>query len=208
VGATDRGVYLTFCDEGAADLPTVGPYDEVIIRGARVVGERQHLDRMIAAHASNGRWLAAEAQASPAYGVNAADATRASIRVAGGANEVMLRFFDDGAGAAEDLPAQGPFVTIVVGPHDIRTDDGVLAVRVSPMAPWLLTDRAGAALQGTARGAVAVSASTTPSPRKRPEPAVATPPPIAEEPAPAVWVDRVRAPSEIYISRPDRSGKR
>jgi hypothetical protein len=213
VGTTERGVYLTFCDEGARsrDLPAVGPYDEVIIRGARVVGERDRLDRIIAAHASNGRWLEADGQSLPSYGVDAADATRGNIRVAGGDDDVTLRFFDDDAGSPE-AATQGPFVTVVVGPHEIRADDGVLAVRVSPMSPWLLTDRAGTAVQGLAKTAIAVTASAATAPRTRPEPALATPPapepPKAEEPAPAVWVDRVRAPSEIYISRPDRSGKR
>lgn len=213
MGTTERGVYLTFCDEGdrADDLPTVGPYDEVIVRGARVVGEREHLDRIIAAHASNGRWLGAEAPLTRSYGVDAADATRRNIRVAAGDDGVVLRFFDDAAAASEAPPMHGPYVTIVVGPHEIRADENVLAVRVSPMAPWLLTDRAGAALQGVAKQAIAVSASATPSPRKRPETVVATPPmpgpAPSEEPAPAVWVDRVRAPSEIYISRPDKSGR-
>jgi hypothetical protein len=213
VGTPERGVYLTFCDEDARsrDLPTVGPYDEVVIRGARVVAERDHLDRMIAAHASNGRWLEAEAQSIPSYGVDAADATRGNIRIAGGEDDVSLRFFDDDAGSPE-APTQGPFVTVVIGPHEIRADDGVLAVRISPMSPWLLTDRAGAAVQGVAKTAIAVTASAATSPRIRPEFPRATPPtpepPKSEEPAPAVWVDRVRAPSEIYISRPDRSAKR
>src|SRR5439155_635349 len=80
VGATPAGVYLTFFDEGAAlsaELPALGPYDDIVIRGARVIGERAQLGEMIAAHAADGRWIGAESAA----GRGAADATRSHIRL-------------------------------------------------------------------------------------------------------------------------------
>ena len=98
-------MYLTFFDEGAAlsaELPALGPYDDIVIRGARVIGERAQLGEMIAAHAADGRWIGAESAA----GRGRADATRSHIRLRADRGGILLRFFTDETTIPVRLPLE------------------------------------------------------------------------------------------------------
>jgi hypothetical protein len=98
-----------------------------------------------------------------------------------------------------------------VGTHEVRGDAETLAVRVSRISPWQLTDRAGAEFQGAMKQAIVFIApgrSASSQPRqiaatKEPRPAQPEPAPAAEA-EPSVWVDRKKSEPNIYISRPDR----
>src|SRR5256886_12504757 len=61
------GIYLAFDggpDGSKADDAGIGPYDEIVLRGARAVGEREGLGKVIALRSSAGSWRDAESSSS------------------------------------------------------------------------------------------------------------------------------------------------
>jgi hypothetical protein len=127
---------------------------------------------------------------------------------------VVLRFADDEVAGHTAVPDLGPFTAVVVGTHEVRGDEQALAVRVSRISPWQLTDRAGAGFQGAMKEAlvfVAKGRAASTQPRAivaisapQPKPPEAKPTPPVDEPEPSVWVDRAKIAPNIYISRPDK----
>ena len=225
MGPPEFGLYLTLYDEdrpGDRDRSPLGPFDELTVRSARVVGERGRSGRLIAAHSPNGGWLGVDAELQHSFASGPAGARLGLIRVRAQEARVCLRLFDDAPERSAPVPELGPFDAVVIGSNDIAADGRTIAVRVSPTASWLLTDLAGADLQGTAKAVVAFRAAasaTGPTPRwsdvpgsreersleptalhssGKPDPL----PVLSSGPPPSVWVDRVRSRSEIYVSRP------
>lgn len=216
VGATDSaGVYLAFDggpDSSAQGGPGIGPYDEIVLRGARAVGERGGFGKVIALRSAAGSWRDAESSSS---GSDQVETGRGDLRVSGSDGRVLMRFSDDEVAGHASMPELGPYNAVVVGTHDVRGDQETLAVRVSRISPWQLTDRAGAGFQGVLKEAisfVATSRAASTEPRRvtavpDQRPSQATPAPSASAPQPtepSVWVDRVKAAPDIYISRPDK----
>jgi hypothetical protein len=205
------GVYLAFDggpDSSGPGGPGIGPYEEIVLRGARAVGERAGLGKVIALRSAAGSWRDAESSSS---GSDQPDSGQSVLRISGGDGNVSLRFSDDEVAGQVAVPDLGPFAAVVVGTHEVRGDGETLAVRVSRISPWQLTDRAGAGFQGTMKEAlVFVVAARTVSRQPRqvaakpvPEPAQPAPTaPAAEDVEPSVWVDRVKSAPDIYISRP------
>jgi hypothetical protein len=208
-------VYLAFDGGPDASVPGgagIGPYDEIVLRGARAIGERGGFGKVVALRSAAGSWRDAESSSS---GGDQAETGRGDLRISGGGNQVLVRFSDDEVAGQVAVPDLGPFATVVVGTHELRGDEETLAVRVSRISPWQLTDRAGAGFQGATKealvfvaagGAVSVQPKPIPAtPEPRPTQPVATPAvtPAAEDPEPSVWVDRKKAAPNIYISRPD-----
>jgi hypothetical protein len=233
VAVATTGVYLAFDggpDASGPDGPEIGPYDEIVLRGARAVGEREGLGRIIALRGSTGRWRDAETESSSAVSEQV-EVGGADLHFSARRDDVLVRFLDDAVAGHESVPDLGPYALVVVGTYEVRGDEETLAVRVSRISPWQLTDRAGAAFQGTMKDALVFVATVhtaaspaRPTPRaatdkarpSRPEvpskpeapakpesPKPGSPPP-ADDAAPGVWVDRVKAAPNIYISRPDR----
>lgn len=229
MGTPELGVYLTFYDESRPDDhdSTLGPFDELTVRSAGVVGERGQLGRIIAAHGSTGGWFGVDHEPPVTNGPPAP--ARSHMRVRAQDADVFLRFFDDTPERSAAISELGPFGVVIVGTNDIRADGRTVAVRVSQMASWLLTDLAGVDVEGTAKAVLtfraggsrrAAATATGPTPRRSNAPGVqdvhsSAPPaqhssekpgpsPVvsSEEPPPSVWVNRVRAPTEIYVSRP------
>jgi len=206
------GVYLAFDggpDASAPDGRGIGPYDEIVLRGARAVGERDGLGKIIALRSAAGSWRDAETSAAESDEV---DIGRGDLRVSAGREDVVVRFSDDEVAGHASVPDLGPFSVVVIGTHDLRGDDKTLAVRVSRIAPWQLTDAAGASFQGATKDAlifVAAGRATTTEPRSLEattgsRPSQPQAPTVADDPAASVWIYRVRAAPDIYISRPDR----
>jgi hypothetical protein len=233
VAVATAGVYLAFDggpDASAPDGPGIGPYDEIVLRGARAVGEREGLGKVIALRSSAGSWRDAETSAAES---DTADGGRGDLRISAGADDVLVRFSDDEVAGHAKVPDLGPYGTIVVGTHEVRGDEDTLAVRVSRISPWQLTDRAGSGFQGAMKDAlvfVASARSATSQPRPSPvardiptatpeaeawapdgagpapdAPSVnGKPTPPADDAEPSVWVERAKAAPNIYISRPDK----
>jgi hypothetical protein len=211
------GVYLAFDGGPDASGPGgagIGPYDEIVLRGARAVGETAGLGKVIALRSSAGSWRDAESSSSESDQVATG---RGDLRISAGGAKVLVRFSDDVAGHTA-VPDLGPFETVVVGTHVVQGDEQILAVRVSRISPWQLTERAGASFQGETKEAlvfVATGRTASSQPRQvaaTPErrPSQPEPRPMQPEPAPApdqaepsVWVDRAKSAPNIYISRPD-----
>lgn len=216
------GVYLAF--NGGPDAsdpsgPGIGPYDEIVLRGARAVGERDGLGKVIALRSAAGSWRDAETSSAESGQV---EDGRGDLRISGGSSDVVVRFSDDEVAGHAAVPDLGPFAAVVVGTHDVRGDDATLAVRVSRISPWQLTDRAGSGFQGAMKDALVFVATGRSAPAQpRPSPAAmalpqprseapetqpapnGNPPDFTEDP-PSVWVDREKIAPNIYISRPDR----
>jgi len=215
VAVAAAGVYLAFDGGPDASAPGgagIGPYDEIVLRGARAIGERGGFGKVVALRSAAGSWRDAESSSS---GGAQAETGRGDLRISGGGNRVLVRFSDDEVAGQVAVPDLGPFATVVVGTHELRGDEETLAVRVSRISPWQLTDRAGTGLQGATKEAlvfVAAGGAASIQPKQisamaesRPSQPVPMPAvtPAAEDPEPSVWVDRKKAAPNIYISRPD-----
>jgi hypothetical protein len=222
MAVTVGGVYLAFDggpDASDPDAQGIGPYDEIVLRGARAVGEREGFGKVIALRSSAGSWRDAETSAAESDKV---EDGRGDLRISGGNEDVVVRFSSDEVAGHAAIPDLGPFAAVVVGTHTVRGDDDILAVRVSRISPWQLTDRAGAPFQGAMKEALVFIAASR-SATRQPRPSTVTyalpkplpeapetpapngqPAPDSEDPAPSVWVDRAKVAPNIYISRPDR----
>jgi hypothetical protein len=214
--AMTDGVYLAFDGGPDASGPGgagIGPYDEIVLRGARAVGERDGLGKVIALRSAAGSWRDAESSSS---GSDRVETGRGDLRISGGDSAVVLRFSDDEVAGHTAVPDLGPFAVVVVGTYEVRGDEQTLAVRVSRISPWQLTDRAGAGFQGAMKEALVFVANgraassqpraiaATPEPRApAPKSAEPKPTPVLDDPEPKVWVDRAKVAPNIYISRPD-----
>jgi hypothetical protein len=212
VAVLAAGVYLAFDggpDASGPDRPGIGPYDEIVLRGARAVGEREGFGKVIALRSAAGSWRDAESSSSESAHV---ENGRGDLRISAAGGKVLLRFADDEIAGQPAVPDLGPFAAVVVGTHEVRGDSETLAVRVSRISPWQLTDRAGAGFQGAMKQAIvfiATGRSASSQPRqiaatKEARPAQPEPAPAAAEAEPSVWVDRKKSEPNIYISRPDR----
>jgi hypothetical protein len=148
------GVYLAFDggpDTSGPDGAGIGPYDEIVLRGARAVGERAGLGKVIALRTTAGSWRDAESSSS---GSDQVDRGRGELRISAGEGAVLVRFSADEVAGHTAVPDLGPFAAVVVGTHAVRADEETLAVRVSRISPWQLTDRAGSGFQGALKEAL------------------------------------------------------
>jgi hypothetical protein len=210
VAVIAAGIYLAFDGGPDASGPGgagIGPYDEIVLRGARAVGERAGLGKIIALRSAAGSWRDAESSSS---GSDQLETGRGDIRISAGDGQVFVRFADDEVAGQTSVPDLGPFAAVVVRTHEVHGDEQTLAVRVSRISPWQLTDRAGASFQGATKEALIFVTNGLPAPRgarqiaavpePRATPQEPTPPADAE---PSVWVERAKTAPNIYISRPD-----
>src|SRR5438045_4834914 len=114
------GIYLAFDggpDGSKAEDAGIGPYDEIVLRGARAVGERGGFGKVIALRSAAGSWRDAESSSS---GSDQADTGRGDLRISGSEGRVIMRFPDDEVAGPTAVPDLGPFRTVVVGSHEVR----------------------------------------------------------------------------------------
>lgn len=208
-------MFATFHDEAEtarAAADTVGPFDLLTIRNAHVVGERAQIGTVIAVHGTNGRWRPADHELQLALEAERGDGSRAHIRVRTEARDLYVQLLDDAAGPSDVAAELGPFSIVDVGTHTLRADALIIAVRVATMSPWLTTDNAGADLAGISRRVLVLRRGSVPGVAAAPPADLAArssdSAPASSDAPPFVWVERVRPPREVYISRPDVPRKR
>src|SRR3989442_3822763 len=202
------GVCLAFDGGPDASRPGgagIGPYDEIVLRGARAVGERGGFGKVIALRSAAGSWRDAESSSSESDQVASG---RGDLRISATDGGVLVRFSDDEVAGHTSVPDLGPFAAVVVGTHEVRGDEQTLAVRVSRISPWQLTDRAATRFHAATKEALVFVASGRPAASQlrqvaaMPEPRATQPEstPAPDDKEPSVWIDRAKTAPNIYIS--------
>jgi hypothetical protein len=205
--STETGVYLQFFDEGEPaekELPPLGPFELLIIRHNRVIGDREQVEHDMMGLGSVERWLEAELELRRALGDEPGGVRRGHMRIRAPRGDIIVRFYDYGGDEPPKVPELGPFYVLTVGKREVRADDKLLAIRSTDMSPWTLTDQVRPGIAGinkadfsvfslSARDPMAQLRAATavqpPAPAARPGPAPApqihVAPPSAADPAPA-----------------------
>jgi hypothetical protein len=196
-------VFLTFYGGAlaAVDGQALGPFDDVVVRAAHVVGGPHGAERVIAFRGSDGRWLDAERTTDTPH------VPYSHLRLHSPDHDLMVRFFaedkDDASPATQ--PETGPYFAVSVGPRDLRGDGELLADRVSSSAPWLALHASGPKRQALAGAVVAVRSGSVARTEEialavAPTAAVITSPRPSFGPA-FKFVERSRIEPKIYRAR-------
>src|SRR2546423_11256440 len=141
--STETGVYLQFFDEGesvAKELPPLGPFELLIIRHNRIIGDREQVEHDMMGLGSVERWLEAELELRRALGDEPGGVHRHQMRIRAPRGDIIVRFYDYAGDESPKVPELGPFYQLVVGKREVRGDDKLLAIRSTDMSPWTLTD--------------------------------------------------------------------
>jgi hypothetical protein len=195
-------VFLTFYGGPLAEVDghALGPFDDVVVRAAHVVGGPHGAERVIAFRGSAGRWLDAERT------TDAPHVPYSHLRLHSPEHDLMVRFFvdekDDASPATQS--EAGPYFAVTVGPFDLRGDGELVADRVSPSGPWLAAHASGTKRQALAGAVLAVRSGS--APRVEASAAVAAQAPAIASPRPSFgpafkFVERARIEPKIYRAR-------
>jgi hypothetical protein len=152
-------VFLTLYggDVIATDAPSIGPFDDLVIRSARVVGGRAATGRIVAFRGSDGRWLEAAVEERRDVASDSPYARHSHLRLHSADHDLMVRFF---AEDRDDAPAKtgrelGPFFAVTIGPRELRADGELVADRDSTASAW--TTHLAATQLGRAIGGAVLS---------------------------------------------------
>ncbi|HEV2010754.1 MAG TPA: hypothetical protein VGS17_06975 [Candidatus Limnocylindria bacterium] len=220
---TETGVYLQFFDENESvekELPPLGPFELLIIRHNRVIGDREQVEHDMMGLGSVERWLEAELELRRALGDEPGGMRRSHMRIRAPRGDIIVRFYDYGGDDPPKVPELGPFYSLTIGKRDVRADDKLLAIRATDLSPWTLTDAVRPGVAGINKADFSVFSLSAREPRSTPAPAspalapvvetpaAAPPPPRADAPVdgPAPWsefVERRKVQREIYVARPE-----
>jgi hypothetical protein len=230
---TETGVYVQFFDEDESpqkELPPLGPFELLIIRHNRIIGDREHVEHDMMNHGSVERWLEAELELRRALGDEPGGQRRSHARIRAPRGDIIVRFYDYAGDEAPKVPELGPFYSLTVGKRDVRADDKLLAVRATDMSPWTLTDQLRPGIAGINKADFSVFSLSardpvrhqpaqaappptsvtvlppppTPDPQPTAAPAASAPEPVDPQPAAplADFVERRKVQREIYVARP------
>jgi hypothetical protein len=226
---TDQGVYLQFFDEDEASdraLPLLGPFELLIVRHNRLIGDREAVSHDTLGVGSVERWLEAELELRRALGDEPGGVRRSHMRFRAALGDIIVRFYDYAGDEAPKVPELGPFYSLVVGKREVRADDKLVAIRSTDVSPWTLTDAVRPGIAGINKSDFSVFALSArdvrPAPRPQPPvveppaaPVIAPLPEVSEPPPPApvaadngaptvepVFLERRKIQREIYIARP------
>jgi hypothetical protein len=231
--SSEQGVYLQFFDEGEPadrELPPLGPFELLIIRHNRIIGDRENIEHDVLGAGSVERWLEAELELRRALGDEPGGVRRSHMRIRAPRGDIIVRFYDYAGDEAPKVPELGPFYALVVAKREVRADDKLIALRSTDMSPWTLTDAIRPGIAGINKADFSVFSLSVREPRSAPRPtapppiavqqvapspAVASfaaparepvaPPPVADSgPAPAdrEFVERRKIQREVYVARP------
>jgi len=217
----ETGVYLQFFNEGEsfdAELPPIGPFELLIIRHNRIIGDREHIEHDMLGAGSVERWLEAELELRRALGDEPGGVKRAHMRIRAPRGDIIVRFYDYGGDEPPKVPELGPFYSITVGKREVRADDKLIAIRSTDMSAWTLTDAVRPGIAGINKADFSLFSLSardlrpgTPPPAPAATPigpssvATRTAPPSgpAREGPPKEFVERRTVQREIYVARPD-----
>ena len=218
----ETGVYLQFYDEGepiGKELPPLGPFELLIIRHNRIIGDREQVVHDTTGLGSVERWLEAELELRRALGDEPGGVRRSHMRIRAPRGDIIVRFYDYAGDEPPKVPELGPFYALTIGKREVRADDRLLAIRATDMSPWTLTDAVRPGIAGINKADLSVFSLSIREPRAAaaaPQPAA----PVAPQPAaPAVavtlplaperpdprqepFVERRKVQREIYVARP------
>ncbi len=226
--STETGVYLQFFDEDEPadrELPPLGPFELLIIRHNRIIGDREQVEHDTLGVGSVERWLEAELERRRALGDEPGGVRRGHMRIRAPRGDIIVRFYDYAGDEPPKVPELGPFYALTVGKREVRADDKLLAIRTTDMSPWTLTDQVRPGVAGinkadfsvfslSARDPRAVipqaPAAIPASPIAGPQtPSLLVPPPVADARAepmvsaqPFEFTERRKLQREVYVARP------
>lgn len=227
---TESGVYVQFFNEGEPfekELPPLGPFELLIIRHNRIIGDREQIEHDIMGLGSVERWLEAELELRRALGDEPGGVRRSHMRIRAPRGDIIVRFYDYAGDEAPKVPELGPFYSLTVGKREVRADDKLLAIRATDMSPWTLTDAVRPGIAGINKAdfsvfSLSVREPQAMAPHPAATPVISAPAPhgsTAYTPAPAAaavpppdaphagrqtdFVERRRLQREVYVARPD-----
>jgi hypothetical protein len=219
---TDAGVYLQFFDEGESmdrELPPLGPFELLIIRHNRIIGDREQVEHDSMGLGAVERWLEAELELRRALGDEPGGVRRSHMRIRAPRGDIIVRFYDYGGDEPPKVPELGPFYVLTIGKREVRADDQLIAIRSTDLSPWTLTEAARPGVAGVTKADFSVfsmsvrEAGPGPAPapvppptlREAADPVAATAPPVAETPSvpQGEFVERRKVQRELYVARPD-----
>jgi hypothetical protein len=234
MATTDTGVYLQFFDDGESldkELPPLGPFELLIIRHNRIIGDREQVEHDLMGLGAVERWLEAELELRRALGDEPGGVRRSHMRIRAPQGDIIVRFYDYTGDEAPKVPELGPFYALTIGKREVRADDQLLAIRATDLAPWTLTDAVRPGVSGINKSDFSVFSLSAREPRAAPPPPVpplsmreaaspslATAPPAAGPPALVApppggppyagpqpsFIERRKVQREVYVARPEQ----
>src|SRR5256885_2942227 len=180
--STETGVYLQFFDENESldrELPPLGPFELLIIRHNRIIGDREQVEHDTLGLGAVERWLEAELELRRALGDEPGGVRRSHMRIRAPRGDIIVRFYDYGGDEPPTVPELGPFYALTIGKREVRADDQLLAIRSTDMSPWTLTDAGGPEIAGIMKADFSVFSLSVREPQPTAAPA---PQPTVREP--------------------------
>jgi hypothetical protein len=233
MASTETGVYLQFFDDGESidkELPPLGPFELLIIRHNRIIGDREQVEHDMMGLGAVERWLEAELELRRALGDEPGGVRRSHMRIRAPQGDIIVRFYDYTGDEAPKVPELGPFYALTIGKREVRADDQLLAIRATDLAPWTLTDAVRPGIAGINKSDFSVFSLSAREPRAAPP--VPVPPPSMREAAsptlaapPAAgllppmtppsggpsylgpqpsFIERRKVQREVYVARPEQ----
>ncbi|HTJ60130.1 MAG TPA: hypothetical protein VL333_02950 [Candidatus Saccharimonadales bacterium] len=217
---TEAGVYLQFFDEGESidrELPPLGPFELLIIRHNRIIGDREQVEHDSMGLGAVERWLEAELELRRALGDEPGGNRRSHMRIRAPRGDIIVRFYDYGGDEPPKVPELGPFYALTIGKREVRADDQLIAIRSTDLSPWTLTEAARPGVAGVTKADFSVFSLSVREARPAPDPV--PPPTMLEAAGPVVaaaepvvetpwvpqreFVERRKVQRELYVARPD-----
>src|SRR5258708_7191825 len=121
--STETGVCLQFYDDGEhldRELPPLGPFELLIIRHNRIIGDREQVEHDMMGLGSVERWLEAELELRRALGDEPGGVRRSHMRIRAPRGDIIVRFYDYGGHQPPKVPELRPFYALPPAKPHVR----------------------------------------------------------------------------------------